>query len=184
VFDIVQLSLTDAYRPVTSGAFTLTENYTLTVEAFEAYLDRLDENGVLVITRWLQNPPSEELRTLGIIIAALEARGGNPARQIVAFRTFQTVTFLVKAAPFAPDEMAHVLSEAERLRYDMVLAPDLPPETIKRYAARRADLLPDIYRTAQYGRPVLRPVRFCRSPPTDDHPFFSTFSNGGRHRIF
>jgi len=56
----VQLALNDAYRPVTSGAFTLTENYAYTVEAFRAYLDRLNEGGLLLVTRWLQTPPSED----------------------------------------------------------------------------------------------------------------------------
>ena len=64
-FDVVQLALNDAYRPVTSGAFTLTENYVHTVEGYASYLGLLREGGTLVITRWLQNPPSEDLRTLG-----------------------------------------------------------------------------------------------------------------------
>ena len=143
-FDVVQLALTDPYRPVTSGAFTLTENYVYTVEGFRAYLDLLDEDGIFMVTRWLQTPPSEELRTLGLILAALDERGvTEPASHIIAFRTFQTVTFLVKAQPFTENEIATVLGEAERLMVDMVLARDLPPEAINRYAR----LPEDVYHT-------------------------------------
>jgi hypothetical protein len=177
-FDIVQVSLTDAYRPVTSGAFTLTENYTMTVEAFESYFDRLDGGGMLIVTRWLQTPPSEELRTLGLIIAGLERHGGDPAQQIIAFRTFQTVTFLVKMSPFTPDEVAHVLREAERLKYDMVLAPGLPPETINRYARLPEPIYHQTFTAllnAQDRETFYDHYDFAVRPPTDDHPFFFHF---------
>lgn len=178
-FDIVQLALTDAYRPVTSGAFTLTENYTYTVEGFQAYLDLLAEDGLLVVTRWLQTPPSEELRTLGLILAALDASGaGHPAEHILAFRTFQTVTFVIKASPLTQDEVELALAEAERLRADMVLAPDLPPEAINRYArlpepvyhTTFAALLASEDRDAFYAA-----YDFDVRPPTDNRPFFFHF---------
>jgi hypothetical protein len=177
-FDIVQLALTDTYRPVTSGAFTLTENYALTVEAFDAYLDRLADDGLLIVTRWLQNPPSEDLRALGLIVAALDARGLDPAQHIVAFRSFQNAVFLVKTTPFASEEVDHILREAERLKYDMTLAPDLPPETINRYAKLDTPVYHDTYlallnapdRDAFYDA-----YDFDVRPPTDNHPFFFHF---------
>jgi spermidine synthase len=177
-FDIVQLPLTDTYRPVTSGAFTLTENYTFTVEAFEAYLDRLDDDGMLIVTRWLQTPPSEELRTLGVVVAALEARGSDPTLHIVSFRTFQTATILVKVLPFTPDEVAHVLSEAERLKYDMLLAPDLPPETVNRYARLPEPVYYFTFNELLYAKDrdmFYDEYDFAVRPPTDDHPFFFHF---------
>ena len=174
-FDIVQLALNDAYRPVTSGAFTLTENYAHTVEAYAGYLGLLREGGTLVITRWLQNPPSEDLRTLGLIIAALEQRGADPARHIAAFRSFQTVTFLVKAAPFTAAEIDQIVARAGALAYDMVLPPDVPPEAVNRYARIETPVYHDTY-----ARLLAAPDRdafydaydFEVRPPTDDQPFF------------
>jgi spermidine synthase len=177
-FDIVQLALTDTYRPVTSGAFTLTENYTLTVEAFREYLGLLDRDGMLVVTRWLQTPPSEELRTFGLIVAALDARGLDPKTHVIAFRSFLTATFLVKASPFTPDDVERILAGAERLKYDMIVAPNLPPETVNRYAQLPQpvyyttfnDLLNAKNRNAFYDS-----YDFDVRPPTDDHPFFFHF---------
>jgi spermidine synthase len=177
-FDIVQLSLRDAYRPITSGAFTLTEDYEYTIEAFRAYLDLLDADGILIVTRWLQNPPSEEVRTLGLIAAALETGDRDPPQHIVAFRSFQTVTFLVKRAPFDAEEVAMILAEAERLKYDMVLAPELPIETVNRYA-RLAE--PEYYNTfnallnAPDRNAFYQEYDFDVRPPTDDRPFFFHF---------
>lgn len=177
-FDVVQIALTDAYRPVTSGAFTLTENYALTVEAFSAYLDLLERDGLLLLTRWLQNPPSEEVRTLGLILAALDPLTDDPAQHIVAFRSFQTMTFVVKRTPFTAEEIAQVLAETERLKYDMVLAPGLPPEAINRYAR-----LPEpVYHTtlthlleADDRAAFYAAYEFDVRPPTDDRPFFFHF---------
>lgn len=177
-FDLVQLALTDPYRPVTSGAFTLTENYALTVEAFRDYLDLLRPEGVFVVTRWLQTPPSEEVRTLGLILAALDPLTDDPARHIVAFRSFQTITFLVRRAPFNPAEIAQVLDATQRLQYDMVLAPGLPPERINQYARlpepiyhqTLSELLRANDRAAFYAA-----YDFDVRPPTDDRPFFFHF---------
>lgn len=178
-FHVVQLALTDAYRPVTSGAFTLTENYTYTVEGFRAYLDLLAEDGLFVVTRWLQTPPSEELRTLGLILSALDQRGvADPAQNIIAFRTFQTVTFLVKVQPFSEEEVATVLAEAERLMVDMLLAPHLPQETINRYARLPEDLYHATFTAlleAKDREAFYDAYDFEVRPPTDQHPFFFHF---------
>lgn len=177
-FDIVQIALNDANRPITSGAFTLSENYTLTVEGFQSYLDLLDDDGVLIITRWLQNPPSEDLRTLALLLEALESRGGDPLTQIVAFRTYLTMTFLVKLTPFTPEDTAHIFAAAERWAYDMVLAPDLPPETINRFARIEKPVYHTTYMallTAPDREAFYADYDFEVRPPTDDHPFFFHF---------
>jgi len=71
-YGIIFQPLTDAYRPVASGAYSLAETYTLTVEAFTAVLKRLEPDGIFVISRWLQIPPSEDLRLVATLVSALE----------------------------------------------------------------------------------------------------------------
>ena len=175
-FDVVELSLTDAYRPVSSGAYSLTETYALTTDAFTAYLDLVEPNGVLVVTRWLQTPPSEEIRTLAMIGAAL---GDRPlAEHVVVFRTFQTATFLVKPTPFTDGETNSLLGEIERLRYDLVLAPRIPPDLVNRFAVVERpvfhELAVDLATTADRGAFFAASV-FDIAPPTDDRPFFFHF---------
>ncbi|NDJ77978.1 MAG: hypothetical protein GYB65_17140 [Chloroflexi bacterium] len=177
-FDVVQIALNDANRPITSGAFTLSENYVLTVEGVRSYLDLLDDNGVLVITRWLQSPPSEDLRTLALLVEALEANGGDPQAQIVAFRSYLTVTFLVKTTPFSADDVAQIQARAGQLAYDMVLAPGLSPETVNRYAYIEGAVYHTTYMdflTARDRAAFYDDYDFDVRPPTDDHPFFFHF---------
>src|SRR5206468_6625883 len=52
-YDVIQASLVDTWAATAAGAYTLTENTLYTVEAFNDYLDHLNETGVLSITRWV-----------------------------------------------------------------------------------------------------------------------------------
>jgi hypothetical protein len=177
-YDVVELSLTDAYRPVSSGAYSLTETYTLTTDAVEAYLDLLVADGVLVMTRWVQTPPSEELRTLAMIADALGDRATLLADHMFVFRTFQTATFLVKPTPFTPAETDALLAELERLRYDLVLARRMPPELINRVAVSARPLFHEQaveLATTADRETFLAQSAFEITPPTDDRPFFFHF---------
>lgn len=175
-YDTVEVSLVDNYRPISSGAFTLTEDYTLTVQAFKGYLSVLQENGLLIVSRWLQTPPSECVRTLGIIIEALEGR--DPLQHIIAFRSFQHVTFVVKPTPYTASELERLLASVRELRYDLVLAPEMPEEMINQYARLETDIYHETFlqliqssdRTAFYAD-----YTFEVTPPTDERPFFFHF---------
>ncbi len=61
-FDVIVLTLTSSYHPVRSGAYSLAEDYRYTVEAFEDMLRVLKPDGLLMVARWEQWPPSESLR--------------------------------------------------------------------------------------------------------------------------
>ena len=74
-FDVISVPLNEPYRPVANGAYSLAEDYTLTVESFAGMLRRLKPGGTLVVTRWLQTPASEELRLLATVIEALGRLG-------------------------------------------------------------------------------------------------------------
>ena len=113
---MVILALTDPHRPVTSGAYSLTEDYVYTVEAFRDYLATLDEDGTLAVTRWLQDPPSESGRTFGALVQALEAEGLDPAGRLIAFRTLRTMTILAGRRPFLPEEIAALREFLDRTR--------------------------------------------------------------------
>lgn len=180
-FDIVLLSLTDGYRPITSGAFTLTENYTLTVEAFESYLDLCGEEGLLVLNRWLQTPPSETVRTLALILTALDKP--TPLEHLVVFRSFQLMTFIVKPTPFTAQEIDTLLQAMDDLHYDLVLAPEMPPDMINQYARLERDTYHELLlelATTDSRDDFYREYDFRVTPPTDDQPFFFHFFRWGQ----
>jgi hypothetical protein len=177
-YDVVALALTSPYHPIRSGAYSLAEDYAYTVEAFEDYLARLKPDGVFVVTRWLQMPPSESLRTFALAVTALERRGEEPARQIVAFRGYATLTILVKVEPFTSSELAVLRRFTESRAFDWVYAPDISEKEVNQfnvlddplyYLAFRG-LLGAEDRDAWYAA-----YAFDVMPPTDNHPFFGHF---------
>jgi len=174
-FDLVIISLADSFKVVNFGAYSLTENPTYTVEGVLDFYRLLSDRGVLVITRWLQVPPSESLRAAATVIAALERAGvANPAAHLVAYRTFNTMTLLASRRPFRSDQLAQVRVFLAANGFDLVTAPDMRPEEANRYNVLEEPLY---YRAFQK---LLGPERdaftadyfYDITPPTDDRPFF------------
>jgi len=178
-YTVIHLALTDPHRPVRSGAYSLGENYLFTVEAFAAYLERLDDNGLLVVTRWLQTPPSETVRLLALALEALEQTDiAEPAGRLVAYRSFQTGTLLVKRAPWTEEELAAVRAFCQRLRYDLIYYPGMPREEANQYMALSKPIYYETWAAlagAADREAVYRDSEFEIAPPTDDRPFFFHF---------
>ncbi len=177
-FDTIVVSLTANYRPVASGAYSLAEDYGLTAEAFERYLARLEPGGVLAAMRWVQTPPSEEMRLVAVAAEAMRSTGGDPAASIVALRGYANALVLVRSDGFAAADIEVVERFAERLRFDIVLAPGLGASS-----ANRFNIVPDdeyhalavALVEANDAAEVYAAYEFDIAPPTDDHPFFGHF---------
>ncbi|HSJ56382.1 MAG TPA: hypothetical protein VLC95_04325 [Anaerolineae bacterium] len=183
-FDVVHLALADTYRPVTSGAFSLGERYDLTVEAFLDYIARLEPDGLLVVERWLQLPPSELLRAGSTAVEAMRRAGiADPAAGLAVLRGWQVGLILVKKTPYTEGELAAIREFAAGHELDLVALPGLEepdanrlnvlPEPVYYRAFRQLlDEPPGLYRTHPYD------VR----PPVDDRPFFFHFFRGSQTR--
>ena len=177
-YDVVALPLTASYRPVRSGAYSLGEEYAYTVEAFRDYLDALEDDGLLVVTRWLQLPPSESLRAFALAVEAVEAAGGDPARQIVAFRGYSTLTLLVRASPFPQDEVDAVRAFAEERAFDLVTAPGIRREEVNRFNLLEEPVYHQTFTAlleAQDRAAWHADYAFDVEPPTDNRPFFGHY---------
>jgi hypothetical protein len=172
-YDVVVVALTEPHRPVTSGAFSLTENYIYTVDAFRDYLELLEENGLLVVTRWLQAPPSESGRTFGILVEALMELDLDPAKHIIAFRTLRTMTFVTTLRPLTDEDLSTVRNFLEKRNYDSVYFPGIKPEELNRYGILEEPIYHNLL-TGILADPedVYGSYRFDIEPPTDDRPFF------------
>lgn len=177
-FDVIVLSLASGYHPVRSGAYSLSEEYRYTVEAFAAALARLNPGGLFVVTRWLQLPPSEELRAFALAVTALERSGRDPATRLIALRGYNTATLLIAERPYTDEEMRTVRAFAEERAFDLIYAPGLTavesnrfnvlPEPV--YFEAFTSLLAAQPRAAWYAA-----YPYAVAPPTDDHPFFGHF---------
>lgn len=193
-FDVIQLPPQESFQVVASGAFSLAENYLYTVEAFRDYLRGLAPGGVLVVTRWIQTPPSEEIRVWTAAVSALEeygaatgsvgaGRGPDASSDIVgsrlvAIRSMNTMTILVKPGGFNPADLVAVRQFAASRRFDITYAPGVPASEGNRF-----NVLPvDAHREAFVAildpalrEGFLRAYPFDVSPVRDGRPFFFHF---------
>ncbi len=150
------LPLTDTFHPVTAGAYTLGEDYLYTVEAFSDMLDHLAPDGLLVVERWLQLPPSESLRVWGTAVEALRQSdlGADPAAHLLALRTLQTSLVVASRTPLSAGDLTVAHNFAEELQFDLVWLPGIQPESVNRFSrVPDAPYYHTFYRATDQPRP-------------------------------
>jgi hypothetical protein len=177
-FDVIDLALTAPYRPVSSGAYSLAEDYSLTVEAFESYLARLRPGGLLAAMRWLQTPPSEETRLIALAAQAARRTGVDPGQAVVALRGYSTVLVMVQPDGFSAADLAVVESFATARRFDLVAAPGLEASDANRHNVLPEDdyfVLGAALASPTAPQRLYDDSEFAIDPPSDDHPFFGHF---------
>ncbi len=186
LFDVIQVPPQESFQVVASGAFSLAENHLLTVEAFGDYLRGLAPGGVLAVTRWVQTPPTEEIRAWAGVVAALEgmapagprAPEGAVAGRIMALRSLNTVTILAKPSGFGADEIARVRAFCAERQFDITYGPGVDPAEGNRHNVLPADLHREAFVAilSPGGRERLHAdYRFDVTPSHDDRPFFFHF---------
>lgn len=176
-YDLVQFALTDAYRPVTSGAFSLNEEYGLTLESLRAAYRALGPDGVLFLPRWLGTPPSESARAWATILAALEAEGvSEPDALLVAFREIRSAGILVGARPWTENELAVVREFLRVNEFDPIFLPGWRSEEINRRNRLPEPVYHQLFLALLTDRQeTIETHDFRLAPTSDDRPFFFHF---------
>jgi SAM-dependent methyltransferase len=179
LFDLIFLPLTDSYQPVTNGVYSISEEYSLTEEAFGEVFEALAPGGILVSSRWLQNPPSEGLRLVSTIYSALDKLDvPDPEAAFVIYRGIQTITVVVKPDGWEVAELNSLRDFLERCRFDLVWAPDLDPAETNLwnqlpdpfYFQEIQELFSSLDKSVYFDK-----YPFDITPPRDNHPFFFHF---------
>jgi spermidine synthase len=177
-FDLVQIGLLDAFAVSGSGVQALNENYLYTVEAIGDYLRLLHPGGVLAITRWLKLPPRDSLKLVNTVVHALEHEGiDEPGAHIAVIRGWNTVTLLVRNAPFGPDQAAAIRRFAKDRGFDTVHYPGMTAaEANRNNRLDRAWFFDGV--TALLGpqaEQFTARYKFDIATATDDRPYFFNF---------
>jgi spermidine synthase len=177
-YDMIQLPLLDSFAAAGAGNVSLHESFVYTVEAFEAYLDRLEPGGFLAITRWLKLPPRDSLKLFLTARRALERRGvDRPERHLALIRSWDTTTLLVGNRPLDDAQIEAIRDFAERRSFDLAWLPGMGPDE-----ANRFNLLEQPYFFAattalsgDYLESFVAEYKFDLAPATDDRPYFFDF---------
>ncbi|HEY70956.1 MAG TPA: hypothetical protein G4O08_10270 [Anaerolineae bacterium] len=173
-YDVIVFALSDPYRPVTSGAFSLGEDFTLTVEAFQNAYALAGNDGLLVITRWLGTPPSESARAWATLLAAMEIQGVvDPGKNLIAYRGMRTATMIASHRPFTSDELQATRRFLISNAFDPIHLPDLDPSELNRFNRLPSDTYYELFQSILIDRSAtISAYNFNLEPPRDDQPFF------------
>ena len=173
-YDILQLSGVDSYSGTPGAAYVFSENYLYTAEAFDLFISRLTDRGILNVMRLEYQEPRGMLRALVTVVASLRRSGvSQPGRHIVML-TQNNGTFtalLVKKIPFTRQERQRLTSwAAENDTFAISADPELNDDRTNMYRTflslddpRREKVFVDQY-------------PFDISPTSDNRPFFFRYS--------
>ncbi|OVE72826.1 hypothetical protein BVX93_02050, partial [bacterium B13(2017)] len=149
-----------------SGAINLSESYLLTYEAFEEYLNRLKDDGILVLNRH---------NTFKIFLLAhkvLTEKGLDPKNHLIVIEGEDVINngFYMKKTPFTPFEIQEILNLAKNINLKPLYYPGLNDKT--NWYIR---FINSNKKNSFYKMKGLNLV-----PPTDDKPFFEHIGAFGR----
>jgi hypothetical protein len=174
-YDLIHLSMMDAFNASSSGLYALHESYLYTIEALQMYLGRLAPGGYLGLTRWINMPPRDTLKLLTTAIAALRASGVEaPELQLALIRSWQTSTLLVKNGRFTAEELAKIRAFSRQRSFDIAFLPDIRPEEVNRFNRLAS---PMFYEAAMSllgddHDAFIQDYKFDLRPGTDNRPYF------------
>jgi hypothetical protein len=172
-YDILMISLIDTWAATAAGAYVLAENSLYTVEAWETFLGRLKDDGILTVSRWFyRKSPGEVYRTTSLATASLQRLGIEEPRKHMmliastsrsrAKKTPNDIgTILVSRKPFSAKDVQTIEEVSARMGFEVILSPDKSMDETLAELASGKDL---------EGFTASYPIDI--SPSTDDKPFF------------
>ncbi|MCU7834613.1 MAG: SAM-dependent methyltransferase [gamma proteobacterium symbiont of Taylorina sp.] len=177
-YDLIQISLMDSFNASASGLYALHESYLYTVEALQTYLQHLNPDGYLAISRWVKTPPRDAIKMFATAVKALKQSEIQAASQhIVLIRGWQTSTLLVKKNPFNQTEIKQLKQFCQQRAFDVVWYPGIEYTETNQFNHFRQ---PWFYQAAKAllsdsDQLFLKSYKYDVSPATDDKPFFHQF---------
>lgn len=134
-YDVLQATMVDTWAATAAGAFSLSENNLYTVEAFREYAEHLTDDGILTMTRWYFEPPTEMLRLVSISRVMMDdLKIADPARHIILMRSrvdnygASHCAYLFKKSPFTDDEVRRLEAVGAENNLEVLYTPLTRPE--------------------------------------------------------
>ncbi len=173
--DVVLFSLSDPYRPVAAGAYSLHEDYLWTVESVRSALRALKPGGILALTRWLSTPPAEEARAFSTLLAAL----GEPSPavdQLIAYRGLRTATVLYTPRAWTATERAKARAFLDENGFDPILFPGASEAEFNQFNQLPEDVYRGLFEQLLLDRnAALSAYPYDLRAATDSRPYFFHF---------
>ena len=162
-FRVIQASLIDTWAATGAGAHALGENGLYTVEAWRTFLGRLEDDGVVTMSRWASG---ETVRLVAVAMQALMEQGAaRPREHMALVQGGPVTTLLVGKRPLSEDDGRRLKETAEARGFRVIFGPGTTLGPDKMNEVLEATTI------AALNRVTLHPDLDYR-PSTDDRPFF------------
>ncbi len=172
-YDLIQISLIDTWAAVAAGGLALAENSLYTKEAWILFLKRLNDNGILSISRWYnKKKPVSIQRLFSLAYQSLKLQGIiNPRLHIAALYQSHTTdsnaftaTVLISPAPLENESVTILNNLVEKFKYKWLFDP-------RKRNSPKFEILLNSKDREQY----ILESNYNIQAPTDDRPFFFQF---------
>jgi len=166
-FDAIQMSMIDTWVAVGAGAYALTENSLYTTDAWKIFLSRVNDHGVLTVSRWHFGDSYNDLGRLVVMTmtALMEMGVEDPSQNIFIVHTDRIATLVIGRSALTEEQVSSLTRAADKYGYDILAAPG---------RAARGDVLKNILesRTGDDIAKAIAGLPFDLTAPTDHRPFF------------
>ncbi|MFA6163296.1 MAG: SAM-dependent methyltransferase [Methylobacter sp.] len=177
-YDLINISLLDAFGASAAGLYSMAENYLYTEQAIQEYLRHVSSDGYLSFTRWVKIPPRDEPKLLATVISAL--KDGNvrqPGQQIIMIRGWQTSTLIVKNGVISAEEISRLKRFCNERSFDLVYYPGISEQEVNQFNIQQQ---PYLYQAAvallsDESRAFIDDYKFNIEPATDEKPYLFHF---------
>jgi len=176
-FDVVQMTGADTYAASASSGSMLAENYLYTIEAFTDYLNAVEPDGLVAITRFAH----ESGKVYTTMLEALRRLGAeDPDRHVMVLvqgPRARWISVLTKRSPFTPEEVATV----ERLCAESAALGPLCTIPVYTPIGFGFDSAMHAIRVPRFDGAPVEELRLPQweqydlTPAPDDRPFFFNF---------
>jgi len=123
-YNLIYLPLVDSWAATYSGAYSLSENYLYTVEAFQDYYDRVGDDGFISISRW-EYIPERPYQSLRLCSLAMAAANSDLRNSVVVISQGKLANFIWKKGEFTAGEIEQVKSFCFANRFKILYIPGM-----------------------------------------------------------
>ncbi len=133
-YNLIEISMLDTYNAAASGVYALNETYLYTLESIQDFYNHLEDVGLLAITRWVVNPPRNNLKLLNTSIKALENLGiEDIGKHIIYIRSIQATTLLISKKPFLKEHIETTKKFCSSRLFDICYYDNIEPDEVNRF---------------------------------------------------
>lgn len=161
-----------------SGINALKEQYIFTLEAFQEIYNKLNCQGIISVTVWLDYPVRAPLKILATLVETFHNNSNEDiANHLVAIRSWGAITYVLKKSPVTDDEVCKIRNFCEQMYFDPLLLPKIEFDNKSTYNYLEDQSLLNYTDQIVSGdrKKFYQDYDFNVQPSTDNKPFFLQF---------